>query len=157
MENKRSHSVPEILEYDCSPHLPRKQPPVALNPLSDLSKPSLDSKPSAKHGRDKKERRWPTPWYWQFLVLTVRTFRQSRHVILSPYNFVQTLLIAAVVSLLWFQVPLEEESISDRYGAVSVPDLTTGGVAVRSSSLLTDFLHLHLLVLHPTLCCCHLM
>jgi len=27
------------------------------------------------------QRKWPMSWYWQFGVLTVRTFRQSRHVI----------------------------------------------------------------------------
>ena len=72
--------------------------------------------PSSK--RWTKYRKWPTPWYWQLLVLTVRAFRQSRYIILSKLNWVQTLLLAIVVSLVWFQIPKDEESISDRLGFV---------------------------------------
>ena len=66
-----------------------------------------------------KTRKWPTPWHWQFRVLLLRTFRQSRHVILSKFNFSQSLLLAIIVSLLWFQVPYKEENIYDRYSYVS--------------------------------------
>lgn len=63
-------------------------------------------------------RKWPTPWYWQLAVLIIRTFRQSRHVILSKLNMLQTVLIAIIASMLWFQIPDDEESIGDRYGYV---------------------------------------
>ena len=66
-----------------------------------------------------RHRKWPTPWYWQLMVLTVRTFKQSRHVILSKLNCVQTMAIALVVSVIWFQIPCDEKSIPDRLGFVS--------------------------------------
>ena len=63
-------------------------------------------------------RKWPTSWFWQLLVLIVRTFRQSRHVILSKLSLIQTILLAVIVSLIWFQVPEDEMSINDRHGYV---------------------------------------
>lgn len=63
-------------------------------------------------------RKWPTAWWWQLLVLIVRTFRQSRHVITSKLNCVQTIFMALVVSLIWFQVPEDTRSINDRFGYV---------------------------------------
>ena len=67
-------------------------------------------------------RKWPTAWWWQLLVLIVRTFRQSRHVIISKLNCVQAILLSVVVSLVWFQVPDDTSSINDRYGYVSSSD-----------------------------------
>ncbi len=66
-----------------------------------------------------QDRKWATRWYWQFLVLIVRTFRESRHNLLSFLNVVQAVLLAVVVALVWFQVPKIERSISDGYGYVS--------------------------------------
>ena len=65
-------------------------------------------------------RKWPTPWYWQLLVLIVRTFRQSRHIILSKLNLLETILLTVIVSLIWFQIPDDVESIDDRLGYVSM-------------------------------------
>lgn len=107
----------QILEYPHSPQLLRQPPVSASYPLA-----SLDTKPATLCTPTPPvvvPRKWPTPWYWQFLVLTVRTFRQSRHVILSKAILVQSLLITLVCSLIWFQVPKEEDSIEDRYGLVS--------------------------------------
>ena len=66
-----------------------------------------------------KERKWPTPWHWQFLVLTLRTFRQSRHFILSKLSLIQNIILSVICSLVWFQLPDTEESITDRVGFVS--------------------------------------
>ena len=66
-----------------------------------------------------RDRKWPTPWYWQFLVLIFRTFRQSGHVMLSKLNFIQMFAIACVASLVWFQIEDLEATIQDRYGLVS--------------------------------------
>lgn len=120
-----------IEEYASSPRLPRNGSPAlfAFNPLSEVpleseDEPSL-SESSSESGGDEsgekifKVRKWPTRWYWQFLVLLVRTFRQSRHVILSKLNLVQTIILTAVASIIWFQLPKHEDSISDRYGYVS--------------------------------------
>lgn len=65
-----------------------------------------------------KERKWPTPWHWQFLVLTLRTFRQSRHFILSKLSLIQNIILSVICSLVWFQLPDTEESITDRVGFI---------------------------------------
>ena len=117
-----------IEEYASSPKLPRNGSPAffAFNPLSEI--PEADpptSESSSESGEDFsgeqifKVRKWPTRWYWQFLVLLVRTFRQSRHIILSKLNLIQTFILTAVASIIWFQLPKHEDSIPDRYGYVS--------------------------------------
>lgn len=76
-----------------------------------------DGHSHTQHGNlDGFSRKWPTSWFWQLLVLTVRTFRQSRHVILSKLNFTQTIVLAVIVSVIWFQVPDDERSVNDRHG-----------------------------------------
>ena len=92
-----------------------------------LSYPGLGNQqlPSSSSA-DYLSRRWPTHWYWQFLVLTVRTFRHARRTILSVLRMIQTLFLAVICSLLWFQVPYEEQHIFDRYGYVSSSSTYTG-------------------------------
>ena len=122
-EEKAMDGHMDIMEYVQSPRLPRKLPPLSVvNPIVELTPPITEDEEeeetaSILRGR---QRKWPTSWYWQLLVLTVRTFRQSRHLLLSKLNFIQAVCLAVVVSLIWFQVPREERSISDRYGVVSV-------------------------------------
>ena len=115
-EEKIGDSNVEILEYVQSPWLPRKFPPL---PDPTVSPPTDEEEERATSSFGRKERKWPVPWHWQFMVLTVRTFRQSRHILLSKYNIIQALCLSVLVSLVWFQVPRVEESISDRYGVVS--------------------------------------
>lgn len=127
----KTMDVVTIEEYASSPRLPRKAQISALNPIAELADESCmsetdpSSESSSDSGRDSehkhfKVRKWPTQWYWQFLVLLVRTFRQSRHVILSKLNLIQTVILTTVSSIVWFQLPKHEDSISDRYGYVSV-------------------------------------
>ena len=142
MENKSEEAV-QIEEYASSPRLPRPQTHI-LSEVQILSSPPEDSGVgssdnssqddkdtlSTTSSTDEKEevvgskhipldRKWATRWYWQFLVLTVRTFRESRHNLLSALNVIQALLLAIVCALIWFQVPKVEQSISDGYGYVS--------------------------------------
>ena len=123
--------VMKIEDYASSPRLPRKASFSAFNPISELPAESSysDSDPSTgsssenagdESGKVFKVRKWPTRWYWQFLVLLVRTFRQSRHVILSKLNLLQTVILTTVACIIWFQLPKHEVNISDRYGYVSV-------------------------------------
>eukprot|EP00731_Ephydatia_muelleri_P015267 Em0008g987a len=63
-----------------------------------------------------KEPKWPTSWLWQFGVLSVRTFRQSRHIILSKTNLIQTIAISIIASLIWFQTPMTEAGINNIFG-----------------------------------------
>lgn len=70
-------------------------------------------------GRERvKEPKWPTSWLWQFCVLSVRTFRQSRHIILSKTSLIQTIAISIISALIWFQISLTEEGISNIFGLV---------------------------------------
>lgn len=119
-----------IEEYASSPKLQGKASFSALNALSEVpaESSSSETQPSSESSSESegeggrkifKARKWPTRWYWQFLVLLVRTFRQSRHVILSKFNLIQTFLLTVVSSIIWFQLPNHEDSISDRYGYVS--------------------------------------
>ena len=132
----------QIEEYASSPTVPRKDLPTlsATNPITPPDDSGLDSSESSQDDKDEVEtlsttsstsngqklhnipvdRKWATRWYWQFLVLTVRTFRQSRHNLLAPLNLVQAVLLAIVCALIWFQVPKVEASISDGYGYVSI-------------------------------------
>lgn len=63
-----------------------------------------------------RERKWPTSWWWQMCVLTVRTFRQSRHAILSKTNLFLAISLSIVASLVWFQIPETEQALNDRFG-----------------------------------------
>ncbi len=117
----------EIEEYPASPKFPRIVVPSddEDRKISDVVKvsqavPSMADSESTCSSEWSSERKWPTPWHWQLLVLIVRTFRQSRHILLSKLNFLQTILLTIIVSIVWFQIPRDERSIADRYGYVSV-------------------------------------
>lgn len=66
--------------------------------------------------KNTKEPKWPTSWIWQFCVLSLRTFRQSRHIILSKTNLIQTVAISIISALIWFQIPQTEAGISNIFG-----------------------------------------
>ena len=139
---KQFEEAVQIEEYASSPRLPRPQThmvsevQVLSSPPEDSGVGSSDSSSqddkdtlSTSSSTEKEEevgsrhilldRKWATRWYWQFLVLTVRTFRESRHNLLSALNVIQALLLAVVCSLIWFQTPKVEQSISDGHGYVS--------------------------------------
>ena len=119
----------KIEEYPSSPKVPGKAPTNLVSELPSetyLSKSEPSSESSSVSGRDDdsskgfKVQKWPTAWYWQFLILLVRTFRQSQHIILSKLNILQTVLLTVLASVIWFQLPDHEDSISERAGFVSV-------------------------------------
>ena len=66
----------------------------------------VEKKTDAGHKRV-KEPKWPTSWLWQIGGLSVRTFRQSRHVILSKMSLVQIIAIF-IAYLIWFQTFMTE-------------------------------------------------
>lgn len=118
---KNSHL--NIEEYPSSSQLPH-QDSTASTQTKNVSVKEHETHSTLEEQLDPNlSRKWPTPWYWQLLVLIVRTFKVSRHVITSKLNLVQTVLMAVVVSIIWFQIPEEEESIEDRSGYVSVEKL----------------------------------
>jgi len=68
----------------------------------------------------KSKHRWEATFLQQLSILTERTFKQRRRVILSKIDVVQTLSLALVCCLVWYQIPYKEEHISDRVGSVSL-------------------------------------
>ncbi len=111
-------STPEIV-------IDRVESPANVSD-SGVNSTESNSESASTHSIEEKggraipqDRKWATRWYWQFLVLIVRTFRQSRQEILSIINVFQAVLLAIVCALVWFQVPKVERSISDGYGYVS--------------------------------------
>lgn len=59
---------------------------------------------------------WPTSFSTQVKVLTRRNFCVARPIILSWLNGVQTLVLAVIAGLLWYQAPRTEESLQDLQG-----------------------------------------
>ena len=62
--------------------------------------------------------KWPTGFCTQYTQLTLRTFRESRKRILDKWKLLENLLICSFVSLIFFQLPRNEETLRDRMGAV---------------------------------------
>ena len=118
-----------IQEYPSSPRFPRRDSSISTQLMVPRANGYIETEEVTEEDKENftdatssvdpsLSRKWPTPWHWQLLVLTVRTFRQSRHALLSKLNIIQTVLMAIVISLIWFQIPEEEASIRDRYGYV---------------------------------------
>ncbi|XP_060678259.1 uncharacterized protein LOC132808835 isoform X2 [Hemiscyllium ocellatum] len=65
---------------------------------------------------EKPERKWPSSYWMQYRTLTLRNFKQQREVILSWLNLVQTLSMAIVPGVIWWQIPKVEEQIQATSG-----------------------------------------
>ncbi|XP_059498708.1 uncharacterized protein LOC125449520 isoform X2 [Stegostoma tigrinum] len=65
---------------------------------------------------DESERKWPSSFWVQYRTLTSRNFKQQREVILSWMNLVQTLSMAIIPGVIWWQIPKVEEQIQARSG-----------------------------------------
>ncbi|GCC44746.1 hypothetical protein chiPu_0029133, partial [Chiloscyllium punctatum] len=65
---------------------------------------------------EKPERKWPSSYWIQYRTLTLRNFKQQREVILSWLNLVQTLSMAIVPGVIWWQIPKVEEQIQATSG-----------------------------------------
>ncbi|CAB4444822.1 unnamed protein product [Rhizophagus irregularis] len=64
------------------------------------------------------ERRWEATFLQQFSILTERTFKQSRKIILSRVNISQTIALTIFCILIWLQIPFTETNINDRVGSI---------------------------------------
>ncbi|KAL8562535.1 hypothetical protein ACOMHN_045800 [Nucella lapillus] len=60
--------------------------------------------------------RWATGFWMQFKMLNWRTFKHSRTRIISKYNIINSMTIAIICSLLWFQIERTHETIKNRMG-----------------------------------------
>lgn len=63
-------------------------------------------------------RKWETNWYQQFYYLSLRCFAIKKNASLTNMNIYQTIAIALIVGVLWFQLPTEENTLQERIGLV---------------------------------------
>ncbi|XP_060070020.1 uncharacterized protein LOC132550041 [Ylistrum balloti] len=59
-----------------------------------------------------------TSFFTQYKHLTIRTFKQSKPRILDKLKLLENILICAIFSLIWFQLPRTEDTLRDRMGAI---------------------------------------
>ncbi|XP_076116252.1 uncharacterized protein LOC143083788 isoform X1 [Mytilus galloprovincialis] len=62
--------------------------------------------------------KWPTGFFTQYTNLTIRSFKLSKGRILDKTKIIENVIICAIVSLIWFQLPRSEDTLRDRMGAV---------------------------------------
>lgn len=66
------------------------------------------------------DKRWPTTWSHQFVILLMRAFKQSRSLFLKQIDLIRHTLLALIIGVLYFQLMHTEERIHDIRGLVSV-------------------------------------
>ncbi|PKY24803.1 P-loop containing nucleoside triphosphate hydrolase protein [Rhizophagus irregularis] len=64
------------------------------------------------------ERRWEATFLQQVSILTERTFKQSRKIILSRVNIFQTVAVTVVCIIVWLKIPFAEPNVFDRVGNI---------------------------------------
>ncbi|XP_014667363.1 PREDICTED: ABC transporter G family member 21-like [Priapulus caudatus] len=64
------------------------------------------------------DEKWPTSFWTQYKVLTLRNFLQAKDKILSKWSAVQVLSVAMMVGLVWYQLDRKEETLKDREGVL---------------------------------------
>ncbi|RHZ44130.1 hypothetical protein Glove_757g5 [Diversispora epigaea] len=90
------------------------------NPIRDISSiiPSDENDDIIHSGPLKVKHRWEATFLQQLVILTERSFKQRSKVILSKLDLMQTFSLAFFCCLVWFQLPYNENAISDRYGSI---------------------------------------
>lgn len=73
---------------------------------------------SQQNGRQSKEKKWQTGFCTQYSQLTIRTFKQSKSVIFNKFKVLETVVMTVLLSLIWFQLPRQEETLRDRMGVI---------------------------------------
>jgi len=62
------------------------------------------------------DKKWPTSFWTQLHVLTMRNFYEARGRMLSKLNFIQTIVLALVTGSIWYQIPRTEDTLNDVKG-----------------------------------------
>ncbi|XP_076106535.1 uncharacterized protein LOC143075118 isoform X2 [Mytilus galloprovincialis] len=61
---------------------------------------------------------WPTSFWMQYRMLTWRQFRQSKGRILHKYEVIQSLLLATLAGILYFQTDYSYRTLRDKMGTI---------------------------------------
>ncbi|KAL3885009.1 hypothetical protein ACJMK2_025108 [Sinanodonta woodiana] len=64
--------------------------------------------------------KWSTSFSTQFRMISWRTFKVSRGRILHPYELLQSILLAVILGLVFFQIPQTIDSVRDRMGLLFI-------------------------------------
>ncbi|XP_078062233.1 uncharacterized protein LOC144488081 [Mustelus asterias] len=83
-----------------------------------VSKYALKQGESATASQKDWDRKWPSSFWMQYRTLTSRNFKQQRAVILSWLNLAQTLIMAIIPGIIWWQIPKVEDQIHPRSGLI---------------------------------------
>lgn len=86
---------------------PRRPPPPVSSSKEDIN---------TNKEVDEKVPKWPTGLKTQVVALSKRSFIQTRKIILDKFGFGQAIGVAIASSLIWFNMPQDELSITDRNG-----------------------------------------
>ncbi|XP_077998727.1 uncharacterized protein LOC144451699 [Glandiceps talaboti] len=62
--------------------------------------------------------KWQTTYMEQFVILTSRSFKESRKKLISGVAVAETLCYCLIMSMLWFQMGHTEDMINERAGAI---------------------------------------
>lgn len=103
-----------LLCYACMYYISSSADSVHVS-LMELDK--ADNVSSSRTPLDDKK--WPTGFLTQYKQLTLRTFKTSKSQMFSKFKLIETVVLTAIVSLIWFQLPRTEETLRDRMGVVS--------------------------------------
>lgn len=103
-----------LLCYACMYYISSSADSVRVS-LMELDK--ADNVSSSRTPLDDKK--WPTGFLTQYKQLTLRTFKTSKSQMFSKFKLIETVVLTAIVSLIWFQLPRTEETLRDRMGVVS--------------------------------------
>ncbi|XP_077998523.1 uncharacterized protein LOC144451525 [Glandiceps talaboti] len=90
--------------------------PAPLEDFDELDSVAVKIYENGEDSIEKKKKKWPTGFLDQYLMLTVRSFKQSRGSLLGKVRYIECILTSIVIALIWWQLDYSEESIYARQG-----------------------------------------
>ncbi|XP_062604374.1 uncharacterized protein LOC134266152 [Saccostrea cucullata] len=78
-------------------------------------------------------RKWAASFWTQFRMLSWRNAKQSKWRIFDKCNLIHTLIIASIYCVLYYQIPVSNDTLRDRMGAVYFPLIFWGFAMVTDS------------------------